>query len=169
MKMSDMTRTVDIKMQVWEGTGYQPDWSYDFFEAGALPLVDDEIRYVPDVEYCIDAAREWESDGENHRVFVDELEPADLHDGWVWYNTDPGFPLKPGYVMQFKDHFALSDDVTCGNGGTREWRIIGPEGVEVAHGTTCICGRGCFNRECVRDDWDYHDTVVEEFREDELG
>jgi len=75
MKITDGKRTIEIRMMIWQGSGYSPEWSNDFFDAGLLPF-DEEIGVytVPDVEYCIDAAQEWESEEENNTVFVDEIE-----------------------------------------------------------------------------------------------
>lgn len=75
MKITDGKRTVEIRMMVWQGTGYSPDWSNDFFDAGLLQYDEETEAYtVPDVEYCIDAAREWEGEEENNTVFIDEIE-----------------------------------------------------------------------------------------------
>lgn len=75
MKITDGKRTVEICMMVWQGTGYSPDWSNDFFDAGLLQYDEETEAYtVPDVEYCIDAAWEWEGEEENNTVFVDEIE-----------------------------------------------------------------------------------------------
>jgi len=58
MKLTDGKKVVEIRMQVWNGSGYGPDWSYDFFEAGDL---DDATgaSVVDDVDYCIDQAQDW--------------------------------------------------------------------------------------------------------------
>lgn len=75
MKITDGKRTVEIRMMIWQETGFSPDWSNDYFDAGQLPYDDETAVYtVQDVEYCIDAAREWESEEENNMVFVDEIE-----------------------------------------------------------------------------------------------
>lgn len=65
MKMTDGKKTIEITMKVWNHFlgSYGPDLSYDFFDAGALPLTDDQETYiVRDVDYCIDAALEWEDE-----------------------------------------------------------------------------------------------------------
>lgn len=75
MKITDGKRTVEIRMMIWQETGFSPDWSNDYFGTGQLPYDDETKVYtVQDVEYCIDAAREWESEEENNMVFVDEIE-----------------------------------------------------------------------------------------------
>lgn len=73
MKMTDGKRTIDIRMKVWNGSGYDPDWSIDFFDAGSLPRNEDGVYVVDDVDYCIDQAREWEAEDEDNDVFVEEL------------------------------------------------------------------------------------------------
>lgn len=76
MKMTDGKKTVEITMKVWNdyNTGYSPDWSNDFFNAGILPYDEDEDFFiVDDVDYCIEQAEEWEAEDGNNAVFVDEL------------------------------------------------------------------------------------------------
>ena len=76
MKMTDGKKTVAITMKVWNdfNTGYSPDWSNDFFNAGILPYDEDEDFFiVDDVDYCIEQAEEWEAEDENNAVFVEEL------------------------------------------------------------------------------------------------
>ncbi|WP_291243958.1 hypothetical protein [Fournierella sp.] len=76
MKMTDGKKTVEITMKVWNdfNTGYSPDWSNDFFNAGILPYDEDEDFFiVDDVDYCIEQAEEWEAEDENNAVFVEEL------------------------------------------------------------------------------------------------
>lgn len=83
MKITDGKKTVDIRMMTWTGSGYSPDWSLDFFEAGSLPYNDQTDTYtVQDVDYCIEQARDWQhSEGdyrddtpnENNCVWVDEI------------------------------------------------------------------------------------------------
>jgi hypothetical protein len=84
MKITDGTRTVEIRIQRWNGSGYDPDWSNDFFEAGSLPYdAETDIYTVEDVDYCIDMAQTEarmvltadfeEVVDENMIVFVDEL------------------------------------------------------------------------------------------------
>lgn len=75
-KLTDGKRSVGIRMMVWSGTGYSPDWSNDFFEVGMLSTVEigpDILYCVPDVAYCIEQAQEWAKEDENNEVFVDDL------------------------------------------------------------------------------------------------
>lgn len=75
MKITDGKRTVEIQMMVWQGSGYSPDWSNDFFGAGFLPHDEDtDIYTVHSVDYCIDAAKEWEDEEEGNTVFVEDIE-----------------------------------------------------------------------------------------------
>lgn len=57
MKITDGKKTVEIKMQHWNGSGYDPDFSEEFFEAGGLEYDEEADAYkVEDVDYCIDQA-----------------------------------------------------------------------------------------------------------------
>ena len=56
-RLTDGKRTVEIEMARWTGTGFNPDWSADFFEVGHLPYDEETDTYtVQDVEYCIEQA-----------------------------------------------------------------------------------------------------------------
>lgn len=73
--------------------------------------------------------------------------------------------------MELKENLELvfgeSIGRTCGSGGyTPVWIEDRTTGEVVWSGETCICGRGCGNRDCVRDDWEHHDTDIEQFRAD---
>jgi len=60
MKLTDGKKTVEIRMHVWNGSGLDPDWSYDFFETGSLTTDDATgASVVDDVDYCIDQAQDW--------------------------------------------------------------------------------------------------------------
>lgn len=93
-RLTDGTRTVEIAMNEWTGSGYTPDWSIDFFQVGSLPYNEETEAYtVPDVCYCIEQAEDWaaaigdfredldawesedqlDEDIDNRRVFVNEL------------------------------------------------------------------------------------------------
>lgn len=89
----------------------------------------------------------------------------DMYAGWCWDKWVPEYPLKPGYTMYLKDNFPMSANVSCMNGHTREYCITDENGVVVAAGTTCACGRGCYGLDCIADSWEYHDTSIESFRE----
>ena len=83
MKITDGKKTVNIRMAIWEGTGYSPDWSADFFCAGGLPYDDETDTYtVPDVDYCIEQAEDWaairgdvcdDMPNDTKTVFVEEI------------------------------------------------------------------------------------------------
>ena len=89
MKLTDGKKTVEIRIQRWNGSGYDPDWSADYFNAGTLPYDEETDTYtVEDVNYCIETANEASEDGacgkydedgslirdEDMFVFVDELD-----------------------------------------------------------------------------------------------
>lgn len=60
MKLTDGKKTVEIRMMIWEGNGYSPDWSLDFFNASGLPYNDETDTYtVADVDYCVEQAYDW--------------------------------------------------------------------------------------------------------------
>lgn len=64
MKITDGKKTVEIRVQRWNGSGYDPDWSNDYFNAGALPYNEETDTYTVDnVDYCIDAANSADEDG----------------------------------------------------------------------------------------------------------
>ena len=79
-RLTDGKKTVEIEMMVWEGNGYTPDWSNDFFEVGSLEYDEELEAYkVEDVDYCIDQAADWrkstgdfsgDEPNENNTVFV---------------------------------------------------------------------------------------------------
>ena len=83
MKITDGKKTVEIKMVIWEGAGYSPDWSMDFFDAGLLEYDSEKDVYiVKDVDYCIEQANDWrdsigdyrdDTPNENNTVFIEEL------------------------------------------------------------------------------------------------
>lgn len=73
-KLTDGKRTVEIRMMIWQGTGYSPDWSDDFFDVGLLPSNDDGAHFVEDVDYCIEQAQDWADEDENNEVFVEDME-----------------------------------------------------------------------------------------------
>mgnify|MGYP005927425245 CR=1 FL=1 len=58
MKITDGKRTVEITIHRWNGSGYDPDQSLDYFGAGCLPYDEETDTYtVEDVDYCIDIAQ----------------------------------------------------------------------------------------------------------------
>jgi hypothetical protein len=64
MKITDGKKTVEIKIMKWNGNGYDPDWSMDYFEAGSLPYNEETDCYtVEDVDYCIEMAKSADEDG----------------------------------------------------------------------------------------------------------
>ena len=62
MKITDGKKTAEIKMMVWLGHDFSPDWSPDFFDAGRLEYDGETDTYkVDNVDYCIDQVRDWEA------------------------------------------------------------------------------------------------------------
>nr|DAI10833.1 MAG TPA: protein of unknown function (UPF0146) [Caudoviricetes sp.] len=67
--------------------------------------------------------------------------------------------------MKLKSGFALvlgefSSDLGCGSGTTVKVTLT-RDGLPVTTFTTCPCGRGCGGKDCVVDNWGYHDTEPE--------
>ena len=59
-RITDGKKTVEITMCVWNGTGWTPDFSNDFFCIGDLRRDNERDAYiVGDVDYCIDQADDW--------------------------------------------------------------------------------------------------------------
>ena len=62
MKITDGKKTVKVEIREWNGSGYNPDWSHDYFGAGSLPYDEENDCYiVDDVDYCIDFASDKNS------------------------------------------------------------------------------------------------------------
>ena len=75
MKLNDGKKVAEITMRVWNGSGCGPDWSIDFFEAGGLSYDEESDCFtVPDVDYCIDQAKDWAAEDENNLVDVQVIE-----------------------------------------------------------------------------------------------
>ena len=64
MKITDGIKTVEIEIKHWNGSGYDPDWSADYFCAGSLPYDEETDTYrVGDVDYCISMAEGTDEEG----------------------------------------------------------------------------------------------------------
>ena len=64
MKITDGRKTVEIEIKRWNGSGYDPDWSADYFCAGSLPHDEEADTYrVDDVDYCIFMAESADEEG----------------------------------------------------------------------------------------------------------
>lgn len=84
-RLTDGKKTVEITMRNWDGNGWTPDWSRDFFATGSLHYDADSDAYtVQDVDYCVDQAMDWRNgvgdyyddggaDVEDRRVDVDYI------------------------------------------------------------------------------------------------
>lgn len=61
-RLTDGKRTVEITITEWNGSGYTPDWSSEFFSVGSLPYDEESDAYVvEDVDYCIEQANDWQN------------------------------------------------------------------------------------------------------------
>lgn len=57
MKITDGKKTVEIRVQYWNGSGYGPDCSKGYFGTGTLPYNEETDTYTVDaVDHCIDMA-----------------------------------------------------------------------------------------------------------------
>lgn len=83
MKMTDGARTIVIEIKRWNGTGYDPDWSADYFKAGSLPY-DADCYIVQDVQYCIDMARSAGEDGARCRNINGDIVQDNDMQVFVW-------------------------------------------------------------------------------------
>ncbi len=85
----DRTRIIEISMRYHDGKSWppnwSPDWSNDFFDVGLLPYDDDvEAHIVPDLDYCIEMATDWEN-ARGDFLEYDDPDPATENRGvWVY-------------------------------------------------------------------------------------
>ena len=80
-RLTDGNKTVEITMTIWNGNGWEPDWSLDFFAVGGLKYDEDAEAYlVDDVDYCVEQAEDWKHSrgdyaddvpNEDNEVFVE--------------------------------------------------------------------------------------------------
>lgn len=81
----DKNGTAEIEMKVWNGNGYDPDWSADYFNVCSLEYDAEADAYkVDDIDYLVDQALDWkyntgdcfggDSDADNCMVFVDGVD-----------------------------------------------------------------------------------------------
>ncbi len=64
IKITDGKKTVEIRICRWNGSGYDPDWSTDYFNAGSLPFDPETETYTVDnVDYCIAMAQDGGEEG----------------------------------------------------------------------------------------------------------
>ena len=59
MKLFDKNNTLSIRMYVWDGERWTQDISNDFY-AGAEYVRERDAYEVPDVDYCLDQALNWQ-------------------------------------------------------------------------------------------------------------
>ena len=65
MKLTDGTKTVEITMKVWEGSGWSPCWEKDFFEAGGLPYDEETDTYECAMNLDMDEYERFLASGRN--------------------------------------------------------------------------------------------------------
>lgn len=83
MRMTDGKRTVEITIQYWDGSGYGPDWSRDYFNAGTVPYDEETDTYtVESVDYCIDMATDWRDPDSPYYKEDENGDP--IYDDNVW-------------------------------------------------------------------------------------
>ena len=68
--------------------------------------------------------------------------------------------LKKGLSLWLED----MPDANCNGGKYPHYEIRDSHGKVLQSGVTCGCGRGCSGTDCIRDDWRYNDTDIEQFR-----
>lgn len=81
------------------------------------------------------------------------------------YSVWPISGLRKGLELRV-EAFASEPAYSCAGGLRRMYEIVDSAGNIVTSGVTCGCGRGCCNYDCIRDEWGYHDTDIEEYRDD---
>ena len=75
-RLTDGNKTVEITMCVWNGNGYNPDWSNDFFSVGDLEYDEEkEAHIVKDVDYCVEQAEDWKNSRGDYTE--DDADPDD--------------------------------------------------------------------------------------------
>lgn len=74
MKMTDGRKMVEITMKVWnmETSGWGCDISNDFFED--VREFDNGVAVVADVDYCVEAAEDWENGTGDYYDLPDDQE-----------------------------------------------------------------------------------------------
>ena len=75
-RLTDGNKTVEITMCVWNGSGYNPDWSGDFFSVGNLEYDEEsEAHVIKSVDYCIKQAEDWKNSRGDYAE--DDVNPED--------------------------------------------------------------------------------------------
>lgn len=107
-RLYDGKKIAEITMCIWDGNGWTPDWSNDFYDIGLMEYDEDHDAYkVDDVDYCIEQAMDWKNSigdfcndvpNENNEVWVEiDNDPDDMR-GAVRFDDDLGC-----WVMTAKD------------------------------------------------------------------
>ena len=105
MTITDGKKTTEITMKVWDVA--RNEWKYagenlanDFFNVGALPISNEGVYVVSDVDYCIEEAQDWEQCIGDHR--------DDDGDG-------------NGRILAVEDHDVTAEDIACVLRHSGEW------------------------------------------------
>lgn len=86
-KLTDGKKTVEITITSWDedACGYTPDCSADFFCVGLLELDEEKNAYiVPDVDYCIEQAQDFQHARGDFFDNRDDCDPAEIESREVW-------------------------------------------------------------------------------------
>ena len=106
-RLTDGRKIAEITMNVWDGTGYTPDFSLDFFEVGALPYDEKMDAYVvDDVDYCVEYAMDWKNSKGD--FYDDEPNPDNNVDVYVE-------EIKKYVILDWVDNDAFEEEVEADN------------------------------------------------------
>ena len=112
MKITDGKRTVEIEITSWEdGRGWSsPDWSADFFDAGALPYDEDaDAHVVDDVRHCIDEVIDYLNGRGDYYTSALDLARSEGYGDYAEYianATDCPVAVIDGVMYEYGDEVA---------------------------------------------------------------
>lgn len=106
-KFFDGKNILEITIQEWNGSGYTPDWSADFFEAGRFTFNDSIDAHVitldDSLEYMIEYAEDWENCRGD--FYEDEAPDGDRHVSACIYPA-----TKEQLLLYFLDDKEINDN-----------------------------------------------------------
>lgn len=108
MTITDGKKLVNIRIQRWNGTGYDPDWSEDYFDAGSLPCDEDSgIYIVDDVDYCVDIALSTDAEGACSKLDPETGEAVEDEDMHVFVEDAGEFftPEETALLLRINDEW----------------------------------------------------------------
>ena len=76
-RLHDGKKLLDIQMSVWDGSGWGPDWSNDFYAVGDMGLEYDEDLQAYKVHNVYEALEEAEDWMDNVNEYSDDTTPAE--------------------------------------------------------------------------------------------